>query len=108
MATPRKTAAKPDPLTEELPPAPEPKPESAEDVYFDVQISPYVVGGKTHFRWEILEHNHTGYVGDYSGHRDSGFDTPAEAENAAAQYVARVREAVRLKLSAPDSYRITL
>lgn len=106
MATARKPAV--DPLKEELPPAPEPKPKNASEVYFDVQISPYVVGGRNYFRWEILEHNHTGYVGDYSGHRDSNFDSAEEAEKDARQYVERIRAAVDLKLNAPESYVITL
>lgn len=107
MATPRKAAAV-DPLVAELPPATEPKPTTAEDVTFEIQISPYVVSGKTHFRWEILDHNHRGYVGDYSGHRDGGFETPQDAEDDAAIYVARIRHAVELKLAVPDSYTITL
>lgn len=106
MAT-RKPAAV-DPLVQELPPAPEPKPESADDVFFDVQISPYVVGGKNYYRWTILEHNHTGYVGDYTGQGDAGFAEPEEAEANATEYVKRIRAAVNLKLNAPESYRITL
>jgi hypothetical protein len=107
MATPRKKAET-DPLVEELPPAPEAKPTKADEVQFDVQISPYVVGGKHFFRWEILDHNHKGYVGDYSGHRESGFEDTESAESNVREYVSRVRQAVELKLSAPESYRITL
>lgn len=106
MATRKAPAV--DPLIEELPPAPDAKPESADEVKFDVQISPYVVGGKHYFRWEILDHNHKGYVGDYSGHRDSNFETDQEAVSNATDYIARIRQAVELKLNAPDSYRITL
>lgn len=106
MATARKAAV--DPLVEELPPAPEPKPGTAAEVKFEIQITPYVVSGTTFYRWEILDHNHKGYVGDYAGHRDSGFRIPEDAEADAALYVDRVRQAVTLKLNAPDSYRITL
>src|SRR5688572_22694839 len=106
MATPRKAAV--DPLKEELPPAPEPKPSKAEEVYFDVQIAPYVVSGKHYFRWTVIDHNHKGYVGDYSGHNESGFINPSEAEESAQEYVDRIRAAVELKLNAPDSYVITL
>lgn len=107
MATPRKAAAV-DPLKEELPPAPEAKPTKASEVTFEVQIQPYVIQGKTYFRWEILDHNHKGYVGDYSGHRDSGFHDPDSAVADAEAYVTRIREAVDLKLNAPDAYVITL
>lgn len=106
MATARKAA--PDPLKEELPPAAEPKPDNATDVKFEIQISPYVVGGKTYFRWTILDHNHKGYVGDYSAHSDSGYEHALDAEGGAEEYVDRIRHAVDLKLNAPESYRITL
>lgn len=106
MATPRKPVV--DPLIEELPPADEPKPESATDVNFVVEISPYVVSARTFFRWEIVENTYKSYTGDYVGHRDSGYYTTVEAEAGAADYIQRVRQAVELKLSVPDSYRITL
>lgn len=106
MAAARKPAV--DPLVEELPPTPELKPGTAADVKFEVQITPYVIGGKTNYRWEILDHSHKGYVGDYAGHRDAGFESGPDAEDNAAAYVDRIRQAVELKLNAPDAYRITL
>lgn len=106
MATPRKPA--PDPLKEELPPATDPKPDKAYDVKFEVQIVPYIISGQTLFRWVILDHNHKGYVGDYSGHQDAGYESETDAEGGAELYVDRIRHAVDLKLNAPDSYTITL
>lgn len=106
MATTRKAAV--DPLVEELPPVQESKPTDALDVKFEVEISPYVVSGKTYFRWEIVSHNHVIYVGDYSGHRDSGYEHALDAEAGAEEYINRIRHAVELKLNVPDSYRITL
>jgi hypothetical protein len=97
-----------DPLIEELPPVQESKPTSADDVEFEIEISPYVVGGKTYFRWEIIGHTYSSYIGDYVGHRDSGYDEPKDAETGAAEYVARIRHAVDLKLNVPDSYRYVL
>lgn len=107
MATPRKTATV-DPLVAELPPLTEAKPESAYDVKFEVEISPYVVGGRTYFRFQILEHNFKAYVGDYTGHQDAGYEFALDAEAAAGEYIDRIRHAVELKLNVPDSYTITL
>lgn len=106
MATARKTQV--DPLVEELPPAPEPRPTQATDVGFTVEIAPYIVGGSTFFRWTITDNTHNGYAGDYTGHTESGFPTAEKAETGAAEYVERVRHAVQLKLDVPDSYTITL
>lgn len=106
MATTRKAAV--DPLVEELPPVQESKPNEASDVTFEIEISPYVVSGKTFFRWEIVTHNYKAYAGDYSGHRDSGYSSATDAEGGAHEYVERVRHAVELKLNVPDSYTIIL
>lgn len=106
MATTRKAAT--DPLVEELPPVQESKPTTATDVAFEFEISPYVVTGKTFFRWDIIDHGFAGYIGDYRGHRESGYETTQAAEAGAAEYVARVRHAVELKLNVPDSYTVTL
>lgn len=106
MATARKPAV--DPLVEELPPAPEQRPSAATDVSFQIQISPYVAAGKHFFRWVVLEHTHKGYVGDYAGHGESGFYSVSEAERGAREYVARVRQAVELKLNAPESIILTM
>ena len=107
MAAARKPAV--DPLKEELPPVPEePKPESAADLFFDVEISPYVVGGQHYYRWTILDHNAKAYAGDYVGHTEAQYLSSEQAEQQAAEYVNRVRAAVELKLNMPDSYRITL
>lgn len=84
---------------------------NASDITFDVEISSYVVGGRTYFRWLILDHNGKGYVGDYAGHSSpAGIDLPSAdaAEDNARDYIRRIREAIELKLNAPDAYRITL
>jgi hypothetical protein len=107
MATPRKTTAV-DPLVAELPPMTEAKPESAWDVKFEVEISPYVVSGKTYFRFQILDHSFKAYAGDYTGHQDAGFHSATDAEGGASEYIDRIRSAVELKLNVPDSYTITL
>lgn len=103
MATTRKAAV--DPLIAELPEA---KPKDSLEVKFEIQISPYVVQGRTRWRWEILDHNFKGYSGDYSGHRDANFDTAVDAEADAEVYIERIRAAVQLKLDVPDAYTITL
>jgi hypothetical protein len=105
MATPRKAV---DPLVAELPPIPEAKPESANDVKFEIEISPYVVSGKTYFRFQVLDHNFKAYAGDYTGHQDAGYYTANDAEDGAVEYIKRIRHAVELKLNVPDSYTITL
>jgi hypothetical protein len=104
MATARKTTV--DPLAEELPD--EPKPVKASEVEFEVQILPYVVTGKVYYRWTILKNNKRGWVGDYAGHNDSGYESPEAAEDAASVYVERIRVALDLKLNVPDAYTITL
>jgi hypothetical protein len=104
MATARKTTV--DPLAEELPD--EPRPQHALDVQFEVQIVPYIVTGTVYYRWTILKNNKRGWVGDYAGHNESGYPTADDAENGAALYVERIRHAVDLKLTVPDSYTITL
>lgn len=106
MATPRKQQV--DPLVEELPPAPEPRPQEASDVKFTVEISPYVIGGSTYFRWTVRDNTHKGYSGDYAGHSDGGYDTAPAAEFGAHEYIDRIRKAVQLKLDVPNSYTITL
>jgi len=104
MATARKPAV--DPLTEELPP--EPRPSSAGDIRFEVQISPYVVSGTVFYRWAIVTNSHKDYVSDYTGHNNSGYRTADEAEDAAVEYVERIRQTVDLKLNVPDAYLISL
>lgn len=106
MAT--RAAAKVDPLVEELPISEEPRPKRASDVKFEIEISPYVVGGRHFFRWVIIDHNAKPYIGDYVGHNDSSYESTAEAEIGATEYVDRIRYAVDLKLSAPEAYRITI
>lgn len=106
MATARKTQV--DPLVEELPPAPEPRPQEASEVKFTVEISPYIVGGSTYFRWTVRDNTHKGYTGDYAGHSDSGYHSATDAEGGAEEYIERIRHAVDLKLAVPDSYTITL
>jgi hypothetical protein len=106
MAATRKAAV--DPLIEELSPGQESKPDSPDDVVFDVQISPYVVGGKHYFRWEILNHSYKSFAGDHSGRRDAGFYTQKEAEDDAKRHIVDIRAVVELKLNAPGSYVITI
>jgi hypothetical protein len=97
-----------DPLITELPEAEEPRPKTASDVFFDVEISPYVVSGEHFFRWTIVGHNAQDYVGSYVGQSQNSHKTAGEAEESAAEFVSRIRHTVDLKLNAPDSYRITL
>lgn len=109
MATTRKAAV--DPLVEELPQVQESKPNTANDVKFDVEISAYVAGGSNFFRWKIVDQNAKEYVGDYTEHvsvPDAGLRSAEQAEANAKEYIERVRQAIDLKLSAPEAYRITL
>jgi hypothetical protein len=66
------------------------------------------VTGKVYYRWTILKNNKRGWVGDYAGHNDSGFESPEAAEDGASVYVERIRVALDLKLNVPDAYTITL
>lgn len=106
MATTRKAAT--DPLLDELPPHPDPRPDSANDIKFTVEISPYVVGGTVFYRWGIVDHTHRNHIPDYIGQGNGGHPTKAHAEKDAATFVERIRHTVNLKLTAPDAYTITL
>lgn len=97
-----------DPLIDELPPAEERKPQTPEEVKFDVDVEPYVTGGKIYWRWTIVDHNAKGYVGDYSGHSNAALHCAECAADDAKEYVARIRQTLALKLSAPDVMRLTI
>lgn len=105
MATTKKTV---DPLLEELPPGFPLQPLSADLLEFTVEISPYIIGGATRWRWEIVEHNYKGYVGDHTGQREGQFHSAEECEAGVKEHIARIRQTVQQKLDAPNSYRITL
>lgn len=106
MATRRK--AETDPLIEELPEPTEPRPESADDVKFDIDISPYVVNGAVFYRWDLVSHTHETHIGSYAGHNSPSHMTAEAAEEDARAYVSRIRHTLALKLDLPETVRITL